>query len=236
MDKYTIHDTLKKYKTDLEEKGYLVFAVTLKGSQNYNLDDDKSDIDAVAVILPEPHKLTIKTPGKEYVYPEGIVTVMDIFAFSKSMFRGHPNFLELAHSKYIVGDKDGLSYFRQFKVNPKVVHGLVINKNQEVKKLLNKKLLSEEQMIKICKNIHHIARLTIASDNLIYFEGKTRNYLMSIKRNFDFAVKEYHEHINSWCSLTQSNITNNFTQTETDWKYIDSIYLTNLEKKNVMTF
>ena len=47
-----ILETLNYYKQLLEQKGYKVIYVALYGSQNYNVDDEKSDIDAKAIVLP----------------------------------------------------------------------------------------------------------------------------------------------------------------------------------------
>ena len=47
-----IYKQLSRYKKILEDKGYNVIYVGLYGSQNYNLDDEESDIDAKAIIVP----------------------------------------------------------------------------------------------------------------------------------------------------------------------------------------
>lgn len=39
-----ILDTLAHYKSHAESQGLIVYAITLKGSQNYNLDDKESGI------------------------------------------------------------------------------------------------------------------------------------------------------------------------------------------------
>ena len=43
---------LQQYKEDLEAKGHQVYALMLKGSQNYNLHDSESDVDANAILIP----------------------------------------------------------------------------------------------------------------------------------------------------------------------------------------
>ena len=44
---------LHQYKSDLESKGHQVYAIMLKGSQNYNLHDSESDVDANAILIPK---------------------------------------------------------------------------------------------------------------------------------------------------------------------------------------
>lgn len=46
--------TLEKFKKHAEENGLNVYSIALKGSQNYNLSDDESDVDANLVFIPTP--------------------------------------------------------------------------------------------------------------------------------------------------------------------------------------
>ena len=48
----TVITTLKQYYDEIKDKGYTPFCVGITGSQCYNLADDKSDIDAVAFVMP----------------------------------------------------------------------------------------------------------------------------------------------------------------------------------------
>ena len=50
MNKTDLFKTLSRYKDLLEEKGYTVVYIGLYGSQNYNLDDEQSDIDCKVII------------------------------------------------------------------------------------------------------------------------------------------------------------------------------------------
>lgn len=59
MKKQQIFKTLGQYKKVLEDKGYQVIYIGLYGSQNYNLDDELSDIDCKAIILPSLHDMVI---------------------------------------------------------------------------------------------------------------------------------------------------------------------------------
>lgn len=65
MGKTDIFKTLSHYKDVLEEQGYTVLYIGLYGSQNYNLDDEQSDIDCKAIILPTLHDIIFrKTTSK----------------------------------------------------------------------------------------------------------------------------------------------------------------------------
>ena len=66
-----IFKTISNYKKILEDLGYKVIYIGLYGSQNYNVDDELSDIDCKAIILPTLHdiifrKVTSKTIECEY--------------------------------------------------------------------------------------------------------------------------------------------------------------------------
>ena len=50
MNNNQIFKELSNYKKILESKGYNVIYIGLYGSQNYNLDDEESDIDVKANI------------------------------------------------------------------------------------------------------------------------------------------------------------------------------------------
>lgn len=50
--KLSVMIQLQRYKSDLEAKGHQVYAIMLKGSQNYNLHDSESDVDANAILIP----------------------------------------------------------------------------------------------------------------------------------------------------------------------------------------
>ena len=51
-DEKRIFDRLNKDMQRLQKDGFEVVGVFLRGSQNYNLDCDNSDIDTVAIVLP----------------------------------------------------------------------------------------------------------------------------------------------------------------------------------------
>ena len=48
---------LQEYKEYIESQGLTVYAIALKGSQNYNLADEDSDIDANVVFIPTLQQL-----------------------------------------------------------------------------------------------------------------------------------------------------------------------------------
>jgi len=90
---------LKKYEEFLKEKGFNVYAVALKGSQNYNLADSNSDVDATAIVIPSLVQLCKRQEiTKKYVMDNGEILVNDIFTFSKHATKGNPAWIETYYS------------------------------------------------------------------------------------------------------------------------------------------
>lgn len=102
----------KRLKDDfnyLQSLGYEVVCVCLQGSQNYNLDTDKSDIDTKAIVLPKfsdfiddikPVSTTIILPSTEHI------DVKDIRIMFNTIKKSNVNFLEILFTKYkIVNEK-----------------------------------------------------------------------------------------------------------------------------------
>ena len=78
--------------------------IGLYGSQNYGLDTEASDIDAIAVVALSLDQ-TIQRDSYSLQIPEasGTTTVKDIATFAAMLHKGAPNFVEASHSKYWTG-------------------------------------------------------------------------------------------------------------------------------------
>lgn len=83
--------TLKQYYDEIKDKGYTPFCVSITGSQCYNLADDKSDVDAVAFVLPSWHDICF---GRPYISEQldmstgAHCTLIDIRKLSKLFDEG----------------------------------------------------------------------------------------------------------------------------------------------------
>lgn len=95
--------TLTDYKEDLTKKGYHVIGIFLYGSQNYQMDNEKSDIDAVAVIMPNKYEFALKSPvsGKEKM-ANGEVKVKDIRTYAAELLKANYSTLETLLTPYKV--------------------------------------------------------------------------------------------------------------------------------------
>lgn len=110
--------TLKKYYDELVEKGYTPFCVGLTGSQCYNLADDKSDIDAVAFVMPSWHDICF---GRPYISEQldmstgAHCTLIDIRKLSKLFREGDfVHYIPLMEENYVPPEFVG--YFQSLVV------------------------------------------------------------------------------------------------------------------------
>ena len=80
-----------------------VCLIVLQGSQNYNLDDDQSDVDVKAFVVPTVEDLlycryvenaTVATDG-------GLAEVKDIRRFPELLKKANPTYIELLFSKMV---------------------------------------------------------------------------------------------------------------------------------------
>ena len=89
MKKEYIYKELSNYKKILEEKGYKVIYIGLYGSQNYNVDDEKSDIDCKAIILPTLHDVIFRKVTSTTIECEnGSIDVKDLITFYDVIRKG----------------------------------------------------------------------------------------------------------------------------------------------------
>ena len=75
-----VRNTLKNYYNDLVELGYNPLCVCVAGSQNYNLADEQSDIDAIAWVFPKFSEMLdgFSLISSEVAMSNGHCTVFDI--------------------------------------------------------------------------------------------------------------------------------------------------------------
>ena len=197
-----ILNTLQKYKNELEQDGYKVFYIGLKGSQNYNLDDEYSDIDACAIYLPTLKQLRTKKTTKR-VFDTGEVVVHDIYSFSEIVAKGNPQWIEVCHTKYYLGEQ--LDFLKGFKINPKAVKGMLHQKLDDFERY------KMSDQIRAAKNLHHALRLCDTISNIdkpiIRYFGKVRQNLLDIKRlEINYILNS--DTVNTW----QGTITEEFNK------------------------
>lgn len=186
----TILETLQFYKEQIESQGYSVYCIMLKGSQNYNLSDEESDIDANAILIPTIAQLRDKVNPK-FTFETGEVTCHDIYSFAEIVAKGNPQWIEVCHTDYTVGGD--LSMFKHFEVNPSALKGMVMEKVVAFDKLYPARAKYVEQFGYDPKQLHHIIRLFDILDLSVKvhkYHSEHRDYMMNIKRGRYPSTKE----------------------------------------------
>lgn len=185
-----ILNTLQQYKEHIESKGFFVYAIMLKGSQNYNLDDEESDIDANAILIPTPSQLRSDIKPK-FTFDTGEVTCHNIYSFAEIVAKGNPQWIEVCHTEYKLGHS--LDMFKHYEVNPSALKGMVMEKFVAFDKLYPSRVKYVEQFGYDPKQLHHIIRLYDVLDlNVKVHKYSTDNRLrmLDIKRGRFPATKE----------------------------------------------
>lgn len=191
MKKQEIFKTLSEYKRILEEKGYNVIYIGLYGSQNYNVDDELSDIDAKAIILPTLHDIIFrKVTSTTIELEKGAIDVKDLITFYDVIRKGNFSYVEAIDTEYSIGDKYIKELFTQIRPNLKSILGAI----HEKRKALTHEYPSKTEEFKKWgfdpKQYHHIIRL----QHLLDFNVKLRmpHRYRSYMRYYDDGEKHYY--------------------------------------------
>lgn len=201
MKKEEIFKELSNYKKILEEKGYNVIYIGLYGSQNYNLDDEESDIDVKAIIIPSLHDIIFrKVTSTTIACEKGNIDVKDLLTFYDVIKKGNFSYIESIQTEYSIGDKYIKKLFSQFKVNEKSMLGAMYEKRKTLTHEYPSKVEEFKKWGYDPKQHHHILRLyDLLSYNLIYnsnasyltYDDKDprRQELIDYKRNKNNIAK-----------------------------------------------
>lgn len=201
MKDVEIYKKLSDYKKILEEKGYYVIYIGLYGSQNYNLDDEESDKDAKAIIMPSLHDIIFRKVTSTTIECEkGNIDVKDLLTFYDVIKKGNFSYIESIQTKYSIGDKYIKNLFNQFQVNKKSVLGAMYEKRKALTHEYPSKKEEFEKWGFDPKQHHHILRLyDLLNYNLLYNTNKSylryedndirRTELINFKRNKDNIAK-----------------------------------------------
>ena len=190
MSTSSILDTLQSYKKHIEDQGYYVYCIMLKGSQNYNLSDEESDIDANAILIPKLADIRSNIKPK-FTFPTGEVTCHNIYSFAEIVAKGNPQWIEVCHTPYKIG-KD-ISMFNHYVVNPSALKGMVMEKFVAFDKLYPSREVYVKKFGYDPKQLHHIIRLYDLLDKnakVYQYSGETREWMMKVKRGILLTKEE----------------------------------------------
>ena len=200
MNKEFIFKKLGEYKKILEDKGYKVIYIGLYGSQNYNCDDELSDIDVKAIVLPDLHDIIFrKVTSKTIECENGNIDVKDLITFYDVIRKGNFSYIEAIDTEYSIGDKYIKELFKQIRPNLKSILGAM----HEKRKALTHEYPSKQEEIEKWgfdpKQYHHIIRLldilqyiNATGEQISYlkYQDNAKNFMIAEKRNKNNYTKE----------------------------------------------
>lgn len=201
MEKKTkIFKTLNEYRKKLEDKGYKVLYIGLYGSQNYNVDDEFSDIDAKAIVLPTLKDIIRrKVISTTYECENGAIDCKDLITFYDVIKKGNFSYIEAIDTEYYIGDKTIKEMLSVFRPNLKSMLGAMYEKRKALTHEYPSKVDEFKQWGCDPKQYHHIIRLYEllqygkGKSYLTYIDSFDREYMIGVKRNKDNLSKEYME-------------------------------------------
>ena len=156
----TIIEELHKRKKILEEKGYNVIYIGLHGSQNYNLDDEKSDIDCKAIIMPSLHDIIFrKVTSTTIELEDGHIDVKDLLTFYDVIRKGNFAYVESINTVYWIGDEYIKNLFLPIEANLKSMLGAMYEKRKALTHEYPSKHEEFDKWGYDPKQHHHILRL-----------------------------------------------------------------------------
>ena len=93
---------VKRHHDAVAAKGYLVIMTSLVGSQNYDLDDEASDIDTFSLVYPSLHDIArAKEPySGMFELKDGHCNIKDVRIALQLLRKASPNSVEYFTSKY----------------------------------------------------------------------------------------------------------------------------------------
>lgn len=227
MNKQEIFKTLSNYKKILEEKGYNVIYIGLYGSQNYNVDDEFSDVDCKALILPSLHDIIFRKVTSNVIECEdGSIDVKDLITFYNVIRKGNFSYIEAIDTEYSIGDKYIKELFQRIRPNLKSIYGAMLEKRKALTHEYPSKVKEFEKWGFDPKQYHHILRLrdilsyierTKEQVSYLKYQEKERNFMIAEKRNKNNYTKEQVEK----CSDIEIEISKNLIPENYKYEPID---------------
>lgn len=229
----------------MEEKGFNVIYIGLYGSQNYNVDDEQSDIDCKAIILPSLHDIIFRKVTSTTIELEtGAIDVKDIITFYNVIRKGNFSYIEAIDTTYSIGDKYIKELFRQIRPSLKSMLGAMYEKRKALTHEYPSKEFEFQKWGFDPKQYHHIIRLfdilsyiNVTGKQISYLEyqGSARKFMIDEKRNKNNYTKEQVEQSSDHIiGLAKSFIPKDYKYEPTDLSKDVSEYIENKLKIKMM--
>ncbi len=245
MKREQIYKQLVEYKEILENKGYNVIYIGLYGSQNYNVDDEQSDIDCKAIILPNLHDIIFRKVTSITIELEtGAIDVKDLITFYNVIKKGNFSYIEAIDTPYSIGDNYVKELFRQIRPDLKSMLGAMYEKRKALTHEYPSKELEFQKWEFDPKQYHHIIRLfdilsyintTGKQISYLEYQESARQFMIAEKRNKNNYTKEQVEQSSNYIiEIAKSFIPKDYKYEPTDLSIDVSEYIENKLKIEMM--
>ena len=128
---------LSRYHYELVSRGYVVAYVGYYGAHNYNLNDENSDYDFKAIVVPDLEQMIRRTVISTTVECEfGNIDVKDLLTFTTNMNKGNFSYIESLQTDYCLDfgrELFGISIkdlFKDVKINWMSMVGAIYEKRK----------------------------------------------------------------------------------------------------------
>ena len=175
-----------KRLAELGHKEENIFGIFLYGSQNYELDDEKSDFDLKVILIPTVREIIAgKEISKVYDFEYGQLEVKTINKYKDLFKKGNPAYIEILATKYYYSNpryKMFVERMRSMGIDSMNLQSTIkafVGMSLQKEKALFKEYPSIRESIKEFgydkKQIYHIRRLNIMLEKL-YNKAKGGNW------------------------------------------------------------
>lgn len=238
-------DVLVHYRTVLNRSSDSnVYAVMLVGEQNYNISDEHSFVNAVAVVLPSLHDIVTKNDISSEIHSKfGLCYVYDLATFVEKCVKGNPTCIEALHSNYqIDGFKlpstPNLDFLKHLRVNPLLVKDDATQSAAYLKKdgqALNDVRGSIEYNPSSLYSVVHRCNQLSSPDFVFKYMDQKREEMMDIKNgklsysNAKKLINNTLDKISNICSMANDE----YIKQGVDYDKIIEIYAKNFSTNDI---
>ena len=205
-----IEKRLNEHWHFVQEKhpGLDLFFVALQGSQNYGLDDEESDIDSKALVVPSLREIALNKKPITHTFimdNDEHCDVKDVREYLKIVLKSNINFVEVFFTNWVVVNPDYFDYWKEFinnreaiaRVNPyqavKAMKGMAHEKYHALTHRYPSRIPYIDKYGFDPKQLSHLARISYFIDKYIndysyndciqIKDNYTQQYLKDLKRN-----------------------------------------------------
>jgi hypothetical protein len=254
MFKTEVQNQVQKHYDKLIELGYNVVGVFLYGSQNYELDYEKSDVDTKAIVLPTLNDIVLNRQPVSTTIDIGnncLCDVKDIRKMFDCFKKQNINFIELLFTQYYVLNPIYKSLYRPMLDNAEKIarynnfaslncmSGMALEKYNaldhpypSIKDKIDKYGYDNKQLHHILRIKDFIQRYILEEEYRKILIPTNKTELLNVKVNYIYNLVEAKELAKSTCDFIKevkdNYITNNELKVNKDADKIMIDVLTNI--------